>query len=282
MSMSQREREIRLRLRDDLEAYASRCLKIRTKAGRVEPFEFNSAQLYLHEALERQKAETGKVRALILKGRQMGLSTYTGARFYHRCTHQRGVQVFILTHEQTATDNLFAMVDRYHQNNNPLVTPSTGAANAKELYFDRLDSGYSVGTAGAKAVGRSKTIQLFHGSEVAFWPNAASHFAGVVQAVPDLPGTEIILESTANGIGGEFHQRWQQAENGEAGQVFGYKLVFKHGKDARNRRARVWFQKARPQNTLARPKTSNPRKQSQRLLRLQKLRGTDKHWRRKI
>jgi len=76
------------------------------------------------------------------------------------------------------------------------------------------------------------------------------------------------------------------AKNGEAakycGDVFGQELIFNHGKDARNRRARVWFQKARPQNTLARPKTSNPRKQSQRLLRLQKLRGTDKHWRRKI
>jgi hypothetical protein len=42
----------------------------------------------------------------------------------------------------------------------------------------------------------------------------ASHFAGVVQAVPDEPDTEIILESTANGVGGEFHERWQQAEAG--------------------------------------------------------------------
>jgi hypothetical protein len=53
---------------------------------------------------------------------------------------------------------------------------------------------------------------LFHGSEVAFWPNPASHFAGVVQAVPDEPETEIILETTANGVGGEYHERWQQAE----------------------------------------------------------------------
>src|SRR5882762_2529445 len=60
----------------------------------------------------------------------------------------------------------------------------------------------------------SKSIRLLHGSEVAFWPNASSHFAGVVQTVPDLPGTEIILESTANGMGDEFHQRWQQAEAG--------------------------------------------------------------------
>lgn len=219
IEMSDRERAIRRRLRDDLEHYAAKCMKIRTKEGAVEPFVFNEAQRYLDGRLDRQLEETGKVRALVLKGRQQGVSTYVGARFYHKATHRRGVQVFILTHDQSATDNLFGMVDRYHKNNNPLVTPSTGAANAKELYFDALDSGYSVGTAGAKAAGRSKTVQLFHGSEVAFWPNAASHFAGVVQAVPDLPGTEIILESTANGIGGEFHQRWQLAESGEGDYI---------------------------------------------------------------
>lgn len=214
MSLSQEELEIRQRLKDDFQFYAPRCLKIRTKSGAIQPLNLNAAQQYVHERLEAQLRETGKVRALILKARQQGFSTYIAGRFYHRVTHGTGLQCFILTHEQEATNNLFGMVDRYHQNNNPLVKPSTGAANAKELYFDKLDSGYGVGTAGAKAVGRSKTVQLFHGSEVAFWPNAPTHFAGVVQAIPDLPGTEVILESTANGVGGEFHERWQQAEAG--------------------------------------------------------------------
>ena len=220
--MDDREREIRQRLKDDFPHYAERCLKIRTKSGAIEPLMINRAQRYVHERLEEQKRRTGRVRAIILKARQQGFSTYIGARFYHQVTHRQGAQCFILTHEQSATDNLFGMVDRYHKHNHPLVKPSTGASNAKELYFDRLDSGYSVGTAGAKAVGRSKTVQLFHGSEAAFWPNAADHFAGVVQAVPDLPGTEIILESTANGIGGEFHSRWQQAEEG----VGDYQAIF--------------------------------------------------------
>lgn len=90
-------------------------------------------------------------------------STYVGGRFYHQTTHRRGVRTFILTHEDAATQNLFEMVNRYHEHCNPLVKPSTGAANAKELFFDKLDSGYKVGTAGTKGVGRSSTIQLFHG-----------------------------------------------------------------------------------------------------------------------
>lgn len=207
-------------LRDDFTFYAPRCLKIRAKDGQIVPFALNHAQEYLHGRLEAQRERTGKVRALVLKGRQQGISTYLGGRFYHRATFRKGLRVFILTHEQDATNNLFGMVDRYHQHNP--IAPSTSAANAKELFFDRLESGYAVGTAGAKAVGRSQTVQLFHGSEVAFWPNASTHFAGVVQAIPDLPGTEIVLESTANGVGGEFHERWQQAEAG----IGDYEAIF--------------------------------------------------------
>jgi hypothetical protein len=213
-SLSEDERRVRQRLKDDFPHFAEKCLKIRTKSGRIEPFVLNRAQRHVHRQLEAQRAATGKVRALLLKARQQGFSTYIAGRFYWQATHRRGTQVFILTHEQDATANLFGMVERYHAHNHPLVKPSTGAANAKTLYFDRLDSGYSVGTAGAKAVGRSKTVQLLHGSEVAFWKNAAEHFAGLVQAVPDLPGTEIVLESTANGMGGDYHARWVQAEAG--------------------------------------------------------------------
>lgn len=213
-NLNKRELSIRQKLKDDFAHYASKCLKIRTKAGKVEKLILNQAQLYLHSRLEDQRRRTGRVRALVLKGRQQGISTYIGGRYYWRSSHSRGVRVFILTHEQDATNNLFGMVERYHSHCPALVKPVTGAANAKELSFEALDSGYAVGTAGAKATGRSQTVQLFHGSEVAFWPNAKLHFAGVVQAIPDLPGTEIILESTANGVGGEFHERWQQAEAG--------------------------------------------------------------------
>lgn len=204
----------RLRLKDDLEFYARNCLKIRTKTGQVEPFAFNRAQRYINDRIEEQRAKTGRVRALILKGRQQGCSTYVGARFYWKTTWAGGRRTFILTHEDQATQNLFEMVNRFHENCPEFVRPSTGAANAKELFFDTLDSGYKVGTAGTKGVGRSSTIQLFHGSEVAFWPHAETHAAGVLQAVPDADDTEVILESTANGVGNLFHQKWRDAERG--------------------------------------------------------------------
>lgn len=217
--MDAKEKAIRQKLKDDFLHYSAKCLKIRTKSGKVVPFELNVAQQHIHVCVEEQRAKTGKVRAIILKGRQQGCSTYIEGRFYWRVTHTRGVRAFILTHEEDATNNLFELANRYHENCPALVKPSTSAANAKELHFKKLDSGYKVGTAGNKSVGRSSTVQFFHGSEVAFWPNAQQHAAGILQAIPDEAGTEIFKESTANGVGNYFHKEWQDAEAGKSDYI---------------------------------------------------------------
>jgi hypothetical protein len=208
------EKRIRQKLKDDFLHYAKKCLKIRTKPGTLEPLILNRAQQYIHERIETQRGQTGKVRALILKGRQQGCSTYVGARYYHRTSHSFGLQTFILTHALDATANLYKMAQRYYQNTPLPVRPQVSTNNSRELIFGLLDSGYKIGTAENKAVGRSSTIQLFHGSEVGFWSNAEEHAKGILQAVPDSAGTEVILESTANGIGNYFHQMWQKAEAG--------------------------------------------------------------------
>lgn len=215
-SLSEKELEIRRRLKNDFEHYSGKCLRIRTKSGSVETFALNRSQRYLHERLEAQLKETGMVRALVLKGRQVGISTYIGGRFYHKITHRKGFRAFILTHLDIASENLFGMAKRFHENCPDLVRPSTGKANAKELSFNLLDSGYKVATAGSAEVGRSETIQLFHGSEVAFWPNAQNHAAGIRQAIADVVDTEVIFESTANGIGNAFHSQWKAAERGDS------------------------------------------------------------------
>jgi len=201
-------------LASEFPEFATASFNIRSKSGAICTLVFNRAQRHIHSRLEAQRRKTGRVRALILKGRQQGCSTYVGARFFHRAMHVKGLRVFILTHEDAATQNLFEIVQRFQANcANRHKTP-TAVSNAHGLTFVDLDSGYMLGTAGTKAVGRSSTVQLFHGSEVAFWPHAETHAAGVLQAVPDADGTEIILESTANGPGNFFHRTWRDAEAG--------------------------------------------------------------------
>ena len=195
--------------------YSSHCLYIRTKESGLQPLHLNDIQRLLDDTIERQKQETGRVRVIVLKGRQEGVSTYVEGRFIRHTTTKHGKRAFILTHEQDATENLFEMAERFYNHLPEMVKPVLGASNAKELSFYELDSGYRIGTAGNKAVGRSQTIQYFHGSEVAFWPNAEAHTKGVLQAVPDADDTEIILESTANGVNNYFHRFWKSAESGE-------------------------------------------------------------------
>ncbi len=219
MFLTPKEKAVRKRLRDDFPWYAEKCLVIRTKTQGVQSFVLTRTQQYIHGRLEEQLESTGRVRAIVLKGRQTKCSTLVQGRYYHRVTHRKGVRAFILTHEDAATANIFEMVDRFHQNIRSDLKPSTGKANEKELVFDILDSGYKVATARTKGAGRSGTVQYFHGSEVAFWANAYSHAAGVMQSIPDAPGTEIILESTANGIGGYFHEMWQDAVAGLNGYI---------------------------------------------------------------
>lgn len=208
------ELDARRKLKGDLEFYAKNSLVIRGK-DRVQPFSLNKAQKHIHGILQKQLDDIGYIRAIILKGRQQGCSTYVEARFMWRVTHSKGVRAFILTHEESASQNLFEMAKRYYDNLPEPIKPKISAINAKELHFNDLDSGYKIGTAGNKSVGRSQTNQFFHGSEVAFWPNAAEHAKGILQTIPNSNGTEVIYESTANGVGNFFHEQWKLAEKGE-------------------------------------------------------------------
>jgi len=148
----------------DFGVFAAHILKIRPKSGGgAVPFILNPAQLYIHKKISEQETDTGKVRAIILKGRQQGASTYTEGRLYWKISHRCGVKGYILTHEQKATDNLFGMVQRYWNEAPKDYRPHLGASNAKELVFNLLDSRYEVATAGAKDTGRSGTAQYLHG-----------------------------------------------------------------------------------------------------------------------
>lgn len=193
--------------------YFRECLSIRDKQGVLKPLILNQAQRHLHACAEKMRVEVGYVRLICLKGRQQGFSTYVAGRFYRKTSTRPGVRTRVVSHKDDSTADLFNMVKRFHDNNP--IAPGTGSANEKELVFPALDSGYKVETAGGKEIGRGGTAQLFHGSEVAFWANLSKQLAGIGNVVADMPGTEIFLESTANGVGNGFHQLWQSAAAGE-------------------------------------------------------------------
>lgn len=205
------------KLHNDFSYYAKSALDIRTKAGEISKLELNEAQHILHEVVERQLRETGRVRVIILKGRQQGLSTYVGGRLYHKTSKSRGVKTMVVSHVAESTETLFEMTKRYHDNCPSFLKPSTRYKSKKELDFDILDSSYAVATAGGTGIGRSETLQNVHASELAFWKpsTAAKNWNGLKKAVPNEDGTMVYIESTANGVGNLFHNLWTGAVKGE-------------------------------------------------------------------
>lgn len=81
-----------------------------------------------------------------------------------------------------------------------------------ELILEQQNSKWRCATAQAKGVGRSKTINFFHGSEVAFWRSISSVIKSLGQALTKK--SIRIFESTANGFN-EFRELWVKAERGE-------------------------------------------------------------------
>lgn len=211
--------------------YIENCLKIKTKSGTVVPFRLNDAQKKLYAVAKRQQDAGKPVRLIILKARQLGFSTLTEGLIFHACATRRNVNALIVAHREDATANLFRMSKLFYDELPAPVKPMLRASNAQELVFENpsklrsereakpgLRSRIRCATAGGRGIGRSDTLQCVHLSEYAFWPDGsdgkASTLAGILQAVPSLPGTMVVIESTANGFE-DFKERWDAAVAGE-------------------------------------------------------------------
>lgn len=211
--------------------YIESCLKIKTKSGTVVPFRLNDAQRKLYAVAKRQQDAGKPVRLIILKARQLGFSTLTEGLIFHACATRKNVNALIVAHREDATANLFRMSKLFYDELPAPVKPMLRASNAQELVFENpsklrserearpgLRSQIRCATAGGRGIGRSDTLQCVHLSEYAFWPDGAdgkaSTLAGILQAVPSLPGTMVVIESTANGFE-DFKERWDAAVAGE-------------------------------------------------------------------
>lgn len=218
--MTTEQDKVHQKFQEDLRFFSKNApLLIKPAVGMLRPLLFNKAQLYLHDQIEKQRGNIGKVRILVVKARKEGVSTYVGARFFHHTTRRRAINSFILTHDAKTTAALFNMVKVFQENIHPSMRPDASKSNEEELVFPDLNSSYDVGTAGNKDIGRGRTIQRFHGSEVAFWKNARQIRTGILEAIPDQKDTEIILESTANGIGNLFHEMVMTALEGRSDYI---------------------------------------------------------------
>ena len=187
------------------------ALRIRDKIGRLVALTPN--------AMQREYERRKRAKNIVLKARQLGMTTWIASRFFLHTITNSGVLTVQVAHDQQAAEEIFRIVHRFWANlperlRTGALKPSR--ANVRQLVFPLLDSEYRVETAADPDAGRGLTIQNLHCSEVARWPrDAAETLASLRAAVA--PHGQIVLESTPQGAHGCFYQEWRDAE--ETGYV---------------------------------------------------------------
>ncbi|MFL6427146.1 MAG: terminase [Acidobacteriaceae bacterium] len=182
-------------------------LKVRTRMGAFAPLRPNRAQ----REFQRRRGRAN----IVLKARQMGISTWVAGRFFLKTVTQPGTLSMQVAHTQEAAEEIFRVVRRFHSELPEGLREGalrTSRANARSLVFPELDSEYRVETAGDPNAGRGLTVQNLHCSEVARWPgDTRATLAGLLATMP-AGGGEVVLESTAQGAHGCFYEEWMHAE----------------------------------------------------------------------
>lgn len=201
------------KFKESLNIYSKNCLNIIDKHGKLVPLVFNEAQLLLDRQITQQYAQQNRVRMLILKSRQTGISTYCQARGFWHTVSKQNQNAVVVSHLNDSTKAIFGMVRNFYDNlPHPLVKPDLKESTTSSLQFTH-GSRWRIATARTSEVGRGWTTNYLHGSEVAFYPNA-DIIPGLLQTVPENE-SEILLESTANGAGGWFYDACMRSLRGE-------------------------------------------------------------------
>jgi hypothetical protein len=180
-------------------------LKIRPKKGWVRFLNLNRSQ--------QEYSRRASKRNIVLKARQVGITTYLAARFFVQTITRPGTLSVQVAHSDESAQAIFNIVHRFWENLPKEMTNGVlvkSRSNIRQIVFPRLDSEYRVETADDNA-GRGMTIHNLHCSEVSRWARGGREtLASLTAAV--VPEGDIVLESTANGASGVFYEEWNKAK----------------------------------------------------------------------
>ena len=195
-----------LKGRSTLQFLAEALLKVRGKDGKLHRLRPNAAQ----REFERRRGQAN----IVLKARQMGLTTWVAGRFLLKTITRPGTLTLLVAHTQESAEEILGIVHRFVEHLPKGV--KTGALrtsnwNSRQIVFPEIDSQFRVESAENRNAGRGLTFQNLHCSEVARWDgDAAEVLAGLRAGLA--PDGEMVMESTPNGARGCFYEQWQAAE----------------------------------------------------------------------
>ncbi len=193
----------------------------------LQAFVPNPAQAPIIAGAQKQLATIGKIRQIIFKCRQAGLSTYTSGVVWNRTSLFDGVYAFVVAQDKTTVGNIFNMYDTFYRNMETEMRPprqyftkgtelTLGSLNVDDAGTAGVNSKLLVGEAKNINLGVGQSIHALHLSEVCRYPSSDSLKESLLPACSDFPGTVRILESTAHFGGGAAYFR-DQCERAQAG-----------------------------------------------------------------
>ncbi len=190
-------------------------LSIQSKNSGLVRFKPNWAQREFFETIDTQRASGRPVRIVVLKARQLGLSTASEAAMFCSAMTQPQSHGLVIAHETDISDHLMQMTRLYFDTfpYRSLFTPRY--MSRREILWAETGSSIRIATAANMKSARGRTIHNLHASEVAFWDHPETIMLGLRQTIPNHRDTMMILESTANGVGNWFYDTWQAAVDNE-------------------------------------------------------------------
>lgn len=191
-------------------------LKIVNKKSQLVFLVHNIAQLKVHNTLQLQRDARLPQRTIVLKARQEGISTGVSADNFEDTWRRSNRHACVVSADTDSTNKVFNMCNIFYEELPADKKKQLEHSNRKELvYAAPHRSSILCQTAGKDVLGRGGTTHRIHATEVAFWRNADKQMLGLLQEVPkeidSIADTCVVIESTANGVGGYFHNEYWKA-----------------------------------------------------------------------
>jgi hypothetical protein len=203
----------------DHESFCRQSLRIRNLNGSVVPFELYPGPRKLGEAIRRQQSQKKPVRLVALKTRRSFFTAGACAEMFHEIPFWPGRQGLIIADKyKPAGREAFDYIRQFQSTYKPLpgygirlTLPELVKDSQEKIEWMNKSSVEAFSAESGEVRGAGKHFILC--DEVAFWRNPSRTLAGVLNMVPYSAGTTVIIQSTANGIGGEFYEMCQKAQD---------------------------------------------------------------------
>ena len=201
---------------DNPEKLIELCFTVVNKEKKVVPFFLNEVQHefinILNKAIEDyEQGLITSISLLVLKGRQLGFTTLITAYQLAATITRHNFEGLTLADKSSNTEAIFQNKAKFIYNRLPEMIKPTEKYNSKrQLLFEKLNSSWSVDTA-TKEVGRSRTINFFHGSECAFWKDGISKILASLGETFTHNAIKI-YETTANGFN-DYREMWKSGQH---------------------------------------------------------------------